>query len=162
MAPPRFWRPLIRLRHVIRGSLTLGSLNLACRDHVPPFPQRSPPSLLTTAACGGLRSTPDCRPRRTYLHLSYSYAAPCGPALLVTQGHNRTFSASERAGSGVYQSTSCQRGVPKPPGRNGSKGAVGGHSLTYFRFHHHATFTGRRAAPSQPPSQPSLHQLRMS
>ena len=32
----------------------------------------SPPSLLTTAACGGLRSTPDCRPRRTFLHLSYS------------------------------------------------------------------------------------------
>jgi hypothetical protein len=28
---------------------------------------RSPPSLLTTAACGGLRSAPDCRPRRTYL-----------------------------------------------------------------------------------------------
>src|SRR5258707_11956376 len=89
MAPPRFWRPLIRLRHVIRGSLTLGSLNLACRDHVPTFPQRSPPSLLTTAACGGLRSTPDCRPRRTYLHLSYSYAAPCGPALLVTQSQLR-------------------------------------------------------------------------
>src|SRR6202023_374135 len=28
-------------------------------------------SLLTTAACGGLRSAPDCRPRRTFLHLSY-------------------------------------------------------------------------------------------
>ena len=27
----------------------------------PTFPQRSPPSLLTTAACGGLRSAPDCR-----------------------------------------------------------------------------------------------------
>jgi hypothetical protein len=47
-------------------------------------PQHSPPSLLDTAACGGLRSTSDCRPRRTYLHLSYSYAAPCGPAILVT------------------------------------------------------------------------------
>src|SRR5260221_14355514 len=42
---------------------------------------------LTTAACGGLRSTPDCRPRRALLHLSYSYASPCGPALLVTQDH---------------------------------------------------------------------------
>ena len=40
---------------------------------------------LTTAACGGFRSTPDCRPRRTYLHLPYSCASPCGPALLVTQ-----------------------------------------------------------------------------
>jgi putative tryptophan/tyrosine transport system substrate-binding protein len=37
------------------------------------------------AARGGLRSTPDCRPRRAYLHLSYSYASPFGPALLVTQ-----------------------------------------------------------------------------
>jgi hypothetical protein len=32
--------------------------------------------LLTTAACGGLRSAPDCRPRRALLHLSYSYAPP--------------------------------------------------------------------------------------
>src|ERR1700688_513957 len=54
---PRFRHRLIRLRHFIGGSLALASLNLACRDHVPTFPQRSPPSLLTTAACGGLRST---------------------------------------------------------------------------------------------------------
>ena len=40
----------------------------------PTFPQRSPPSLLTTAACGGLRSAPDCRTRRALLHLSYSCA----------------------------------------------------------------------------------------
>ena|SRR5436190_2322383 len=38
---------------------TRASLNRACRNLVPAFPQRSPPSLLTTAACGGLRSTPD-------------------------------------------------------------------------------------------------------
>jgi hypothetical protein len=44
---------------------------------------------LTTAACGGLRSTPDCRPRRALLHLSYSCAPPCGPAILVTQCHKR-------------------------------------------------------------------------
>src|SRR5262249_29783156 len=31
---------------------------------VPAPPQRSPPSLLTTAACGGLTSAPDCRSRR--------------------------------------------------------------------------------------------------
>jgi hypothetical protein len=37
-----------------------------------------------------LRSTPDCRPRRAFLHLSYSYAPPCGPALLVTQCHKPT------------------------------------------------------------------------
>jgi hypothetical protein len=89
MATPRF--RLIRFRHVISGSLALASLNRACRNLVPTFPQRSPPSLLTTAACGGLRSAPDCRPRRTYLHLSYSYASPFGPALLVTQDPKATF-----------------------------------------------------------------------
>src|ERR1700757_3595370 len=88
---PRFWHHLIRFRHFIGGSLALASLNLACRDHVPTFPQRSPPSLLTTAACGGLRSTPDCRPRRTFLHLSYSCASPFGPAILVTQDPKRTW-----------------------------------------------------------------------
>jgi hypothetical protein len=87
---PRFWHHLIRFRHFIGGSLALASLNLACRDHVPTFPQRSPPSLLTTAACGGLRSTPDCRPRRALLHLSYSCIPPCGPAILVTQDPTRT------------------------------------------------------------------------
>ena len=53
---------------------------------VPTFPQRSPPWLLTTAACGGLGSAPDRRTRRALLHLSYSCAAPFGPAMLVTQG----------------------------------------------------------------------------
>ena len=37
------------------------------------------------AACGGLRSAPDCRTRRALLHLSYSCASPCGRAMLVTQ-----------------------------------------------------------------------------
>src|SRR5471032_768792 len=56
----------------------------------PAFPQRSPPWLLTTAACGGLRSTPDCRSRRALLHLSYSCIPPCGPAIFVTQDPERT------------------------------------------------------------------------
>src|SRR6266536_4833050 len=90
MATPRFWHRLIRFRHVISGSLALASLNHTCRNLVPTFPQRSPPSLLTTAACGGLRSTPDCRPRRALLHLSYSCIPPCGPAILVTQDPTRT------------------------------------------------------------------------
>src|ERR1700731_4488645 len=91
---------LLRFRHVISGSLALASLNHTCRNLVPTFPQRSPPSLLTTAACGGLRSTPYCRPRRAFLHLSYSYAAPCGPALLVTQCHNRTHAVQQKARRG--------------------------------------------------------------
>ena len=77
---------LNRFRHVISSSLALASLNHTCRNLVSTFPQRSPPLLLTTAACGGLRSAPDCRPRRAFLHLSYSYATPFGPAVLVTQG----------------------------------------------------------------------------
>jgi hypothetical protein len=44
---------------------------------------------LTTAACSGLRPEPDCRPRRTYLHLSYSYVSPFGPAILVTHDPER-------------------------------------------------------------------------
>jgi hypothetical protein len=43
---------------------------------------------LTTAACSGLRPEPDCRPRRTNLHLSYSCASPFGPAILVTHDHS--------------------------------------------------------------------------
>src|SRR6266705_7089528 len=38
---PRFWHRLIRFRHFIDGLLSLASLNRACRDHVPAFPQRS-------------------------------------------------------------------------------------------------------------------------
>ena len=52
--PSRPWQ-LIRFRHVISGLLALASLNHACQDHVLTFPQRSPPSLLATAACDGLR-----------------------------------------------------------------------------------------------------------
>jgi hypothetical protein len=37
-----------------------------------PFPQRSPPRLLTAAACGGLGSPPDRRSRRAFLHHRHS------------------------------------------------------------------------------------------
>src|SRR5207302_5242703 len=103
---PRFWHRLIRFRHFIDGSLALASLNRACRNLVPTFPQRSPPSLLTTAACGGLRSTPDCRTRRAFLHLSYSYAPPCGPGLLVTQCQQQTLAAQSITSSAVTSSLS--------------------------------------------------------
>src|SRR6516164_4079095 len=77
---PRFWHRLNRFRHFCGGSLALASLDRACRNLVPAFPQRSPPRLLTAAACGGLRSAPDCRTRRALLHLSYS----CAPPILMT------------------------------------------------------------------------------
>src|SRR5215470_8053659 len=56
--------------------LAFASLNRACRDLVPAFPQRSPPWYLAKAACGGLRSAHDCRPRRALLHHSHSWAPP--------------------------------------------------------------------------------------
>src|ERR1700736_3077349 len=90
MAIPRFWHRLIRFRHVISGSPALASLNHACRNLVSTFPQRSPPSLLTTAACGGLRPAPDCRPRRALLHLSYSSAPFYADGAFVTHAPNRT------------------------------------------------------------------------
>src|SRR4029077_17008369 len=51
-------------RHVISGSLAFASLDRACRNLAPAFPQRSPPRRLAAAACGGLRSAPDCQTPR--------------------------------------------------------------------------------------------------
>src|SRR5216684_7678830 len=75
---------------------------------VPAFPQRSPPRHLIAAACGGLRSTPDCRPRRALLHLSYSYASPCGPALLVTQDPEETSGLRLRAVTAISPQSASQ------------------------------------------------------
>src|SRR5258708_4536285 len=122
--------------------LSQSCLSKSCSDF---FPQRSPPSLLTTAACGGLRSTPDCRPRRTYLHLSYSYAAPCGPALLVTQGHFRTHAVQQKPPGGtlmlkrVVAIFDATQKVRKSPGTLAGDGNLGhlegmtawGHGLAY-------------------------------
>src|SRR5713101_2279961 len=114
MATPRFWHRLIRFRHFCSGSLALASPNHTCRNLVPTFPQRSPPWLLTTAACGGLRSTPDCRPRRTCLHLSYSYASPFGPALLVTQDPYRNSGRlNERGNANLFLIYNLRRREPR-------------------------------------------------
>src|SRR6516164_6885935 len=47
-------------------------------------------TLLTVAACGGLRSAPDCRTRRALLHLSYSCAPPILTSALVTHDPKRS------------------------------------------------------------------------
>src|SRR5262249_16390899 len=73
-----------RFRHFCGGSLALASLDRACWDLVPAFSQRSPPRLLTAAACGGFRSAPDRRTPRALLHLSYSFAPPILASALVT------------------------------------------------------------------------------
>src|SRR3954466_14744521 len=44
----------------------------------------TPPSLLTTAACSGLRPAPDCRPRGAYPHLSYSSTPSLSDDVFVT------------------------------------------------------------------------------
>ena len=95
---PRFWHRLNRFRHFCGGSLALASLDRACRNPVPAFPQRSPPRLLTAAACGGLRSAPDCRTRRALLHLSYSCAPPILTSALVTHDPKQS-SAGLKSGS---------------------------------------------------------------
>ena len=75
-----------KFRHFADGSLSLASLDPPAGIMVPTFPRRSRPWLLTTAARGGWDQRPDRRTRRALLHLQYSCAAPCGPAMLVTQG----------------------------------------------------------------------------
>ena len=47
-----------------------------------PFPQRSPPRLLTDAACGGLKPPPAGRLRRAHLHLWCSQL-PSGPIFYI-------------------------------------------------------------------------------
>ena len=65
---------------------------------VPAFLQRSPPLLLTIAACSGLRPAPDCRPRRALLHLSYSCAPPDTQDSARDTRHS--FSVQGRSGNG--------------------------------------------------------------
>jgi hypothetical protein len=51
-----------------------------CAKRIPRYiPANELARLMVTIACGGLRSTPDCRTRRTFLHLPHSCASPCGP-----------------------------------------------------------------------------------
>jgi hypothetical protein len=114
MATPRFWHRLSSFRHVISGLLAFASLDRACRNLVPAFPQRSPPRHLVAAACGGLRSAPDCRTRRALLHLSYSYAPPVLMAALVSHGQNLPSATHQTAGTfddlvGAQQDTDAER-----------------------------------------------------
>src|ERR1700751_5563381 len=71
------------------------------------FLQRSPPSLLATAACSGLRTAPDCPPRRALLHLSYSYAVPFGPGILVTQDPKPTCPGPTRGSGDERFASNC-------------------------------------------------------
>src|SRR5262249_31420138 len=87
---PRFWHRLNRFRHFCGGSLSLASLHPARWGLVPAVPPRSPPPLLSAAACGGLRSAPDRRTRRALLHLSYSCAPPILASALVTHDPKRS------------------------------------------------------------------------
>src|SRR5262245_9378280 len=99
---PWFWHRLIRFRHFCDGLLALASLDRACRNLVPAFPQRSPPRLLTAAAWGGLRSAPDRRTRRALLHLSYSCAPPILMTALVTHDPERTSHSASSVRCGAF------------------------------------------------------------
>src|SRR5262252_5200739 len=56
----------------------------------------TPPSLLTTAACGGLRPAPDYRSRRALLHLSYSSAPAYSDGASVTHAPQPTLQVASR------------------------------------------------------------------
>jgi hypothetical protein len=81
---PRFRHRLISFRHFIDGLLALASLNRACRDHAPAFPQCSPLSLLTSAACGGLRPVLDHRPRRVSRPLEFHHRPLAEPSVRLS------------------------------------------------------------------------------
>src|ERR671935_3159528 len=66
--------PFIRFRHVISGSLAFACLARTRRTCSCALqPQRSPPRLLTDAACGGLEPLPAERLRRANLHLWHDW-----------------------------------------------------------------------------------------
>jgi hypothetical protein len=133
---PRFWHHLNRFRHFCDGSLALASLDRACRNLVPAFPQHSPPRLLTAAACGGLGSAPDCRTRRALLHLSYSCAPPCGEAMLVTQDplrslagpKSRTATRAQRAPEWHLAVRPSAQDAPSPTARRSCRNSKALHT----------------------------------
>src|SRR5882724_4802059 len=63
-----------KAQHHVNGTVNGCRVRVTSSRHPPdpltagPFPQRSPPRLLTGAACGGLGSPPARRTRRTFLH----------------------------------------------------------------------------------------------
>ena len=71
----QFWRRLYVFDTSSDGSLALVSLIHNWSRLAGPFPQRSPPWLLTTAAWGALKPAPASRLRGTYPHLLYSLVA---------------------------------------------------------------------------------------
>lgn len=87
-----------------------------------PSPQRSPPRLLTDAACGGLGSPPARRTRRTYLHhwhstarvndLLHRHHSPSGHTLA------RPLMVHDRASSCRVQMIGKSRPPPRQPGRS--------------------------------------------
>src|SRR3974390_668293 len=70
------------------GSLALASLDRACWNLVD-VSATFTTIALAIAACGGLRSAPDCQTRRALLHLSYSCAPPVLMAVFVTHDPQR-------------------------------------------------------------------------
>src|SRR5438552_7716183 len=78
---PPFLTSSMEFRHVISGLLSLASPDgMLSRLLL----QRSPPSLLTIAACSGLRPAPDCRPRGANPHLLDSSTSPFFGDVFVT------------------------------------------------------------------------------
>jgi hypothetical protein len=90
--------PTLRVsRYHSRARLASGWLAGLYRESVEPSGSLRKVSghmaILLSCSPDAMRSTPDCRTRRTFLHLPYSCASPCGPTMLVTQGPQETSDA---------------------------------------------------------------------
>ena len=94
---------------------------MATAEHREPYESRGSrtcsratgPSLIGLTVAGVLmsRPEPDCRARRTYLHLSYSYVSPFGPAILVTHDPEPT-SSRARFLAGGFSFGAARNGLP--------------------------------------------------
>ena len=93
------------------------------------FLQRSPPRLLTGAACSGLGSPPARRTRRTYLHHWHStvHSATFYIASLPFRTHRRTADIARRISAGPRPSVT-QAGAATAPSRTRRRCPAGGHA----------------------------------
>jgi hypothetical protein len=92
--PPRWvrWIDLLRcaLGIVEERSISQPCLPESCSDFSATFTTIA----VDNSSLRWLEISTDCRPRRTFLHLSYSCATPFGSAILVTQDPSRTLAVN--------------------------------------------------------------------
>src|SRR5215469_8262669 len=83
------------LLHFCSGSLALASLNLACRNLVPAFPQCSLPSLFDDSSLRWLETGTSSPTSKGLPSSPVQLRMPFGPAMLVTQDPTETWAAQD-------------------------------------------------------------------